>query len=103
MPRLRLGLAPLGQSRGRSARRRTAAPPPPSRRTELLAVGALVWAAALFGTSFVVVKDALDLIGPIYDAAADPDPARWPAFLEQLGGVFKSAAGILYFYDMKNS
>lgn len=48
-------------------------------------------------------RTALDLIGPIYDAAADPDPARWPAFLEQLGGVFKSAAGILYFYDMKNS
>ena len=46
-------------------------------------------------------RTALDLIGPIYAAAADP--ARWPAFLEQLGGVFKSAAGILYFYDVKNS
>jgi drug/metabolite transporter (DMT)-like permease len=40
-------------------------PPSPDRRTELLAVGALVWAAALFGTSFVVVKDALDHMRPV--------------------------------------
>ena len=43
----------------RLSRRRTA------RREELLAVGALVWAAALFGTSFVVVKDALDDMRPV--------------------------------------
>jgi drug/metabolite transporter (DMT)-like permease len=36
-----------------------------ARRQELLAVGALVWAAALFGTSFVVVKDALDDMRPV--------------------------------------
>ena len=35
------------------------------RRTELLAVGALVWAAALFGSSFVVVKDGLDHMRPV--------------------------------------
>jgi len=38
---------------------------PPERRTELLAVGALVWTAALFGTSFVVVKDGLDDMRPV--------------------------------------
>src|SRR5216684_1656091 len=43
---------------------------------------------------------ALGLIGPIYDAAGDP--ARWPAFLEQLGGVFKSTASLLYFFDLQN-
>jgi drug/metabolite transporter (DMT)-like permease len=37
----------------------------PERRHELLAVGALVWTAALFGTSFVVVKDALDEMRPV--------------------------------------
>jgi drug/metabolite transporter (DMT)-like permease len=37
----------------------------PGRRDELLAVGALVWVAALFGTSFVVVKDALDDMRPV--------------------------------------
>jgi drug/metabolite transporter (DMT)-like permease len=37
----------------------------PDRRTELLAVGALVWAAALFGTSFVVVKNGLDEMRPV--------------------------------------
>jgi drug/metabolite transporter (DMT)-like permease len=36
-----------------------------ARREELLAVGALVWAAALFGTSFVVVKDALADMRPV--------------------------------------
>jgi drug/metabolite transporter (DMT)-like permease len=41
------------------------AAPSPDRRTELLAVGALVWTAALFGTSFVVVKDALDSMRPV--------------------------------------
>jgi len=35
------------------------------RRTDLLATGALVWAAALFGTSFVVVKSGLDHVRPI--------------------------------------
>ncbi|HEX9258624.1 MAG TPA: DMT family transporter [Acidimicrobiales bacterium] len=35
------------------------------RRTDLLATGALVWAAALFGTSFVVVKGGLDHVRPI--------------------------------------
>jgi drug/metabolite transporter (DMT)-like permease len=39
--------------------------PSPDRRTELIAVGALVWTAALFGTSFVVVKDALDDMRPV--------------------------------------
>jgi drug/metabolite transporter (DMT)-like permease len=35
------------------------------RREELLAVGALVWAAALFGTSFVVVKNGLNDMRPV--------------------------------------
>jgi drug/metabolite transporter (DMT)-like permease len=37
----------------------------PEHRKELLAVGALVWAAALFGTSFVVVKNGLDDMRPV--------------------------------------
>ncbi len=42
----------------------------PDRRDELLAVGALVWAAALFGSSFVVVKGALDDMRPVPYLAA---------------------------------
>jgi len=36
-----------------------------TRRTELLAVGALVLCGVLFGTSFVVVKHGLRLVDPI--------------------------------------
>jgi drug/metabolite transporter (DMT)-like permease len=50
--------------------RSASAVPPPDRREELLAVGALVWAAALFGSSFVVVKDALDDMRPVPYLAA---------------------------------
>jgi drug/metabolite transporter (DMT)-like permease len=42
----------------------------PDRRVELLAIGALVWAAALFGSSFVVVKNALDDMRPVPYLAA---------------------------------
>lgn len=35
------------------------------RRTDLLATGALVWTAALFGTSFVIVKDGFEHVEPI--------------------------------------
>lgn len=39
--------------------------PARDRRQELLASGAIVWSAALFGTSFVVVKAGLDDVAPV--------------------------------------
>jgi DNA-binding CsgD family transcriptional regulator/PAS domain-containing protein len=43
-------------------------------------------------------RNTLDLIGLIYDAAADPQV--WPVFLERLGGFLQTPANALYIQDL---